>query len=88
MALSHWEDVCKSQAYILIYVHKDFSYVPDPNLLVPMEKQRSLFEESADEEITFNYKNSSIPKFVELKRRLAENSKGRYQLKRRKSNVW
>jgi hypothetical protein len=23
-----------------------------------------------------------------LKRRLAENSKGRYQLKRRKSNVW
>lgn len=87
MALCQWDDVHKAQAYILIYVHKDFRYIPDPNFLITLEMQQSMFEREAANEISQTI-NSSIPKFTELKRRLSEDWQGRYQLKRRKSNIW
>ena len=85
MTLCSWDDVNKAQAYILIYVQADMSSQFSGQEFLP---QTSVFEEEADSEITFNFRNSSIPKFVELKRKLAEDAKGRLELKRRKTTMW
>ena len=48
----------------------------------------ALFTERADDEVTFNFENSTIPKFLELKRKLNLDHDGRMELKRRKSTIW
>ena len=44
----------------------------------------------SDSELLTNIEetHTAIPKFQSLKRKLAEDSKGRMELKRRKSNIW
>lgn len=75
MEVCSLEEVRRSQAYILLYTQRA---PPSP----PPQ------QDDDDPEVTFNFRNSSIPKFVELKRRLGRDSKGRYELKRRKTTVW
>ena len=76
-------DVTRSQAYILFYskVHEEDEEDISHSL-------RALFEEQADEEIVFNFRNSTIPKFMELKRRLSEPGPSGPVLKRRRSTMW
>ena len=76
------DDVTRSQVYILFYTKMTS---PDD---VTITVQNSPFEEPADEEITFNFKNSSIPRFEELKRRLSGDNEERPPLKRHKSTLW
>lgn len=81
-------EVMSSQVYILVYtkVRQEEPPVDDSSSDLDLSKE---FEEEADEEITFNFRNSNIPKFTELKRRLSSSSgEGHSQLKRRKSTLW
>ena len=87
MQMMSLDDVMKAQAYILFYTRGSKQDIKDEDLAFPLDN--ALFEQVADEEITFNFKNSSIPRFVELKRRLSmDGIRGQRELKRRKSNIW
>lgn len=80
------DEVMRAQAYILFYVRHKVE-IPEAELAVPLNEK--LFERVADEDITFNFKNSSIPRYVELKRKLkADGARGQRELKRRRSNMW
>ena len=80
-------DVMKCQAYILFYTRKHPPPADGANFGQSPESSE-LFTEKADEEVTFNFENSSIPRFLELKRKLSLDYEGRMELKRRKSNQW
>ena len=77
------EDVMKAQAYILFYTRRKVD-IPDQHLAVPLNND--MFQ--ADEDITFNFKDSKIPKFEGLKRRLSQAAGGQRELKRRKTTMW
>ena len=87
MQLCTFEDVTHSQAYILFYTKVPLvtSHEDQDDLAQPLA---ALFEEQADEEIIFNFKNSTIPKFVNLKRQLSEPGASGPLLKRRRSMMW
>ena len=80
------EDVLLSQAYIMVYSRADLK-TPD-NLSSPLPVTEAAFEQRADDDITFNFKNSTIPKFVELKRKLEDDKELNPKLKRYKSTLW
>lgn len=85
------EEVLKAQAYILFYTQKVMTARPSTSQLT--DSQDSFFEEQADEEIVFNFQNSTIPKFVELKRRLSvdgesSDSDSKPKPKRARSLMW
>jgi len=87
MQLVSLDEVMKAQAYILFYTRGRKQEISDADLAFPLDN--ALFEKQADEEIIFNFKNSSIPRFVELKRRLSmDGMRGQRELKRRKTNMW
>lgn len=86
----------RAQAYILFYTRE---HPPTPTLLplpLPQEEpelnmrdgKSGVFEEQVDEEVTLNFRNSQIPRFVELKRRLSLDHGGRMVLKRRRTAFW
>jgi hypothetical protein len=76
MSICSIDDVRKAQAYILIYTRCD----PTEDTSSPVQQ--------VDEEVSFNYKHSLIPKFNELKRKLNLDAQGRYELKRRRTTIW
>ena len=78
-------EVMQSQAYILFYTLKPPRGSTE-SLLDPGEAQE--FEEEADDEITFNFINSTIPKYIEMKKRLIGESPTQTELKRRRSTLW
>ena len=91
MQLVSLDDVMKCQAYILFYTrkHPPSPYSADSGLSsASMTETAELFTEKADDEVTFNFENSSIPRFLELKRKLSLDHEGRMALKRRRSNQW
>ena len=79
------ETVMKAQAYILFYTRRKVD-IPDQHLAVPLNNK--LFEK-VDDEITFNFKNSTVPRFSGLKRKLSQGGAvGQRELKRRKTTMW
>ena len=96
------DKVMSSQAYILFYTQRPPA-ISNPQVAEgnvnktsttpassasQVAKGLRLFDQKADEEITFNYQNSTIPKFLELKRKLSGDHSGRMVLKKRKSTLW
>ncbi len=79
------DDVKRSQAYILFYT---IAKATSTNTENTRSRLQALFEEQADEEIIFNFRNSTIPRFMELKRRLSEPDSRGPALKRRCSALW
>ena len=99
LELTSIDKVMSSQAYILFYTQ--YPPISKPWQQQQAQKEAAeastsdnategvrLFDEKADEDITFNYQNSTIPKFLELKRKLSGDHSGRMTLKKRKSTVW